>query len=334
MNIRKENQHLNGLNQHHLANWTHTELFNGTDVCIFTLFRCCYTYSSAKNTPFWRFTYTYMIGLLKSRSDILRLKSQPTSTRLPAIFFKSSLPLRLFREQVRPISCVSVPASLLLKKQIKSLPLCQICTLITLKIARKDFHSAATSLVVSAHLQAFISKFTLTQVCKKWLRQDSRLLMLRDKEMKSNPNVNHTHLALHCSKEESLSIPVSLSDLLTLKWSTSCRRVCQRVVKTTFSRCVCAEVSDKRGVCVHMHAQLFSLARHLVEIDGEKCPIRRKLTWCFKTRMHIYEQKKNKTILTSLGRGSLVFGWTWALECSLWGGCWWSHGSSIAPPDW
>lgn len=37
-----------------------------------------------------------------------------------------------------------------------------------------------------------------------------------------------------------------------------------------------------------MHAQLFSMARHLAEIDGEKCPIKRKPTWCFKTRMHIH----------------------------------------------
>lgn len=36
----------------------------------------------------------------------------------------------------------------------------------------------------------------------------------------------------------------------------------------------------QRGVC----AQLFSVACHLSEIDGEKCPTRRKPVWCFKAR--------------------------------------------------
>lgn len=35
----------------------------------------------------------------------------------------------------------------------------------------------------------------------------------------------------------------------------------------------------------------------------------------------------------SLGRGSLACGWTWALGCSLVGGCWLLNGSSISPPD-
>lgn len=82
-----------------------------------------------------------------------------------------------------------------------------------------------------------------------------------------------------------------------------------------------------------MHAQLFSLARPRVEIDGEKCPIKREATWCLKTRRKIDILKKG-AILTSPGRGSLVFGWTWALECSLSECYWWLHGSSISPPDW
>lgn len=101
----------------------------------------------------------------------------------------------------------------------------------------------------------------------------------------------------------------------------------------TLSEHVC-ESEWQRGVCVHMHAQLFSLACHHSEIDGEKFPTRRKtcLTF-FKTRVENI-QLALKAILTSLGRGSWACAWTWALGCRLVGPCWLLNGSSISPPDW
>ncbi len=97
----------------------------------------------------------------------------------------------------------------------------------------------------------------------------------------------------------------------------------------------------QRGMCEHMHAQFFSLACRLAEIDGEKCLTRRKPVWCFKAwleNMQLYVNawvsSKNTGLLTSLGRGSWACGWTWALGCSRVGGCWLLNDSSISPPDW
>lgn len=137
------------------------------------------------------------------------------------------------------------------------------------------------------------------------------------------------------------STPFSHSLILNYRTSWGC--ISRPVVKTTLCACVC-ESEWQRGVCVHMHAQLFSLPCHISEIDGEKFPIRRKTVWCFKakienTRFNVlvwvsFTKASTKTILTSLGRGSLEYGWTWALGCSLVGDCWWLNDSSISLPGW
>lgn len=94
--------------------------------------------------------------------------------------------------------------------------------------------------------------------------------------MKSKPNGNHTHYCFAVQNR------VTFNSRLPLRFTHT---QMEHFLRTRLPACgrnnflsvrVCVKVSDKRGVCVHMHAQLFSLARQLAEIDGEKCPIKRK----------------------------------------------------------
>lgn len=107
-------------------------------------------------------------------------------------------------------------------------------------------------------------------------------------------------------------------------------------IKTTFSLSMRAKVT--RGACVC--TPFFSPACHLVEIDGEKCPITRNpspMLSC-QSGTHVIVCARRSLglggILTSLGRGSWECGWTSALGCSPVGGYWLSSDNSISPPGW
>lgn len=85
------------------------------------------------------------------------------------LFFKSSIPLQLFREEVRPISYVSVSFGSCLSTFEETDKYSS--TLSALRFDQSQdcphFHSAVTSLIVSASPQAFISKIYSKTSCKK-----------------------------------------------------------------------------------------------------------------------------------------------------------------------
>lgn len=94
--------------------------------------------------------------------------------------------------------------------------------------------------------------------------------------MKGKPNGNHVRYCTAVQNRATFNYRLPLRFTQMVHFLRTRSPACGKNNFLSVRVCVRVEVSDKRGVCVHMHAQLFSLARQPVEIDGEKCLIKRE----------------------------------------------------------
>lgn len=167
---------------------------------------------------------------------------------------------------------------------------------------------------------------------------------LCDKQMRSKPNYKTHNFLLSCWKQKCIQFlpPFHIQSYSNgaLPGDASVGLWYKRL---SLCACVWTRVTEGR-VCTHACTTLFSGLSPLgdwwweMSNKEETCLMFLRPGWKTCNSMCLCGchslKPALKTTLTSLGRGSLVSGWTWALGCRLVGDCWLLSDSSISPPDW